>query len=195
MFDMVTALWHDSPLGPEVVIGRFIHTTDGTSWVCPLNSSNRIILLPKGSYSSHSSRCLLCLLSWAAWPRSPVQGHWEPSSQLKWLPCPCKWCLSPRPSWCKLVLMVGFGGTLWVSSSDGSLLRHAVTPRKLGVCVTFQITSSSCMGEGLSCGMVAAFNNSVLGIQTTFSPSCRTSVLDLLIDRDLSGSHHGSRWV
>ena len=60
-------------------------------------------------------------------------------------------------------------GYFVASSGGGSLLRHAVTPRKLGVSVTHQMTSNSCVGEGASCGVVVVFNNSVQGIQTTFS--------------------------
>ena len=63
----------------------------------------------------------------------------------------------------------GFRDTLWASSGGGSLLRYAVTPRKPGVSVAHWITSNSCVGEGVSCGMVIIFNNSVGGILTTSS--------------------------
>ena len=69
----------------------------------------------------------------------------------------------------------GFGDISWALSSDSSLLKHAVTPRKLEVGVAGQMTSSSCVGEGVFggvgvfCGVAIVFDDSVQGIQTTLS--------------------------
>ena len=46
----------------------------------------------------------------------------------------------------------GSGDAAWTSSSDW-LLKHAITPRKLGVGVAHWKTSNSCVGEGVSRGV------------------------------------------
>ena len=76
----------------------------------------------------------------------------------------------------------GFWDTLWASSNGESLLRHAITPRKLGVGVTHQMTSNSCVGEGLPVGWLSSLIIWFEGFKPPFLPSCRTSVLDPLMD-------------
>ena len=63
----------------------------------------------------------------------------------------------------------GSGGTLQTPSGDWCLLRHTITPRKLGGSITCQTTSKSCVCNGCSCRVVVTFGPSVQGIQTSLS--------------------------
>ena len=63
----------------------------------------------------------------------------------------------------------GFGDTSWAPSSDSSLLRHAITPKKLGVGFAQQMISNSCVCKGVSCGMVIIFGDLVWGSKTILS--------------------------